>query len=99
MPIYGEVDTSDFQSAAYFNNIRQYRYHCMRESGIARYLRSRVTDVVGPGGETDYETIIGIAENTRARRKLPPVSGIRKLMEMLETDEAPKWYIVSDDSY
>jgi len=99
MPIFGEVDTSDFQSAAYFNNIRQYRYHCICGSGIARYIRLRVTDVVSPGGETDYETIIGIAENTRARRKLPPVSGIRKLMEMLETDEAPKWYIVSDDSY
>jgi len=71
----------------------------MRESGIARYLRLRVIDVVGPDGEMDYETIIGISENTRARRKLPPVSGIRKLMEMLETDEAPKWYVVSDDSY
>lgn len=97
--LYGEVDTSDIFCAEFGNNVRQYRYHCMRESGIARYLRPRVTEVVGTDGIRRYETIIGISENTRARRKLPPLSGVRKLMQLLETEEAPKWYVVSDNLY
>jgi len=93
IPLYGEVDEIDLFDPAYGRNIILYRAHCMRESGInAGYLSVRVTDVIGPDGVKEYRDVIGISENRRVRRKLPPLSGIRNLMKILETDEAPKWY-------
>ncbi len=97
--MFGEVDTSNLKSFAYVRNIRRYRVHCLHESGIAGYIRLRLTEVVEPNGDRRLQEIIGISENTRARRKLPPVSGIRKLMEVLETNEAPRWYVVDPVSY
>lgn len=97
IPLFGEVEMTNILESNYFRNIRLYRAHIATESGIARHLSYRVTNVVDSNGVRRHEQIIGIAENTCLGRKLPSVSGIRRLMKALDTDEAPKWYVVSSD--
>ncbi|KLO04819.1 hypothetical protein SCHPADRAFT_947413 [Schizopora paradoxa] len=92
----GSDDTNGGLTLQYFNNIQKYRWYIMTESGISERLRVCNTPIIDRGGEIMRKSIIGIAENIKGRTKLPPPSGIRKLMELLETDEQPKWYVVDE---
>lgn len=95
LQLYGSFDT-DEMGADYFNNINSLRYEIMGKSGIAEYLHVRLADASeDPRGMN--RLIIGLAENRRGRHRIPPTVGVRKLMDLLETDEYPRWYRVSTE--
>ncbi|KLO12292.1 hypothetical protein SCHPADRAFT_905304 [Schizopora paradoxa] len=92
---YGNLDTGEM-GAGHCKNIHRLQSDIMHESGIAEYLHVRLADASEDlCGMTHL--IIGIAENRRGRHKIPPTIGIRKLMDLLETNEPPKWYRVSTE--
>ncbi|KLO04820.1 hypothetical protein SCHPADRAFT_896744 [Schizopora paradoxa] len=94
LQLYGDFST-DERSEEYMVNINKFRYHIIRESGIASCLDYYLTPITDSDGISRHEALIGLAENRKGRSRIPTIPRIRKLMELLETDEPPKWYPVA----
>ena len=94
LQLYGDFNT-DEASGEYSDNIRRFRFHIMHESGIEKSLDYYVTTYTDSNGFWRYQALIGLAENRAGRSRIPTVPGIRRLMDLLETDEPPKWYPVA----